>query len=107
MNRYYKGMIFTNHALNRMRERGVSSQEVWAAWYKPEQSHYAKTKGAWTYYKTIGDKKIKVVAKKNQKNQWVILSAWNKQAVKKFSEAKTAEPLLKRFLKRLFSTKLT
>jgi hypothetical protein len=74
--RNYKGLLFTDHALSRMRERGVSQSDAWVAWRNPDQSRYAKSRGAWIYYKTFGNTKIEVVAKKNEKGEWIILSVF-------------------------------
>jgi len=76
--RDYKGLIFTNHALQRLRERGISQGDVWATWRHPDQSRYAKAKGAWVYYKTFGGTKIEVVAKQNERKEWIVLSVWSR-----------------------------
>lgn len=76
--REYGGFIWTNHALQRLKERGISQGDAWATLRNPEQSRYAKTQGAWVYYKTYGDQKIEVVAKQNEKKQWIVLSVWSR-----------------------------
>lgn len=76
--RNYKGVIWTNHALDRMQNRGIKQGDAWATWKKPSQSRYATTKGAWIYYRTWGNQRIEVVAKQNEKKEWVILSVWSK-----------------------------
>ncbi len=87
MSNSFKGLIFTNHALQRMHERKLSQNDVWAVWYKPDQSRFAKSKGAWIYYKTWNNQKVEVVAKKNPSNEWVILSVWSKETTKENSSA--------------------
>lgn len=72
----YKGLIFTNHALARLRERGLTPGDAWATWKSPDQSRYGKQKGVWIYYKTFGSTKIEVVAKQNEKKEWVVLTVW-------------------------------
>jgi len=79
MDRNFGGVVWTDHALQRLRERGISQGDAWATWNRPDQSRYAKSKGAWVYYKTYGDQKIEVVAAKNEKGEWVILSVWSRQ----------------------------
>lgn len=76
--REYKGLIFTNHALSRIRERGLTQSDVWAVWHSPDSSKYAKSRGGWVYRKKINKEIVEVVAKKNDNNQWVVLSAWHK-----------------------------
>ena len=82
MQNNYKGLIFTNHAFQRMRERRIKQGDVWTTWRKPDQSRYAKNKGAWIYYKTFGRQKIEVVAKQNEKKEWIVISVWSKHAKK-------------------------
>lgn len=77
MERNYKGLIWTNHALQRMRERGIKQGDAWATWSNPDQSRYATSKGAWIYYKTYGSQKIEVVAKQDLDKKWIIISVWS------------------------------
>lgn len=78
--RNYGGIIWTNHALQRLKERGVKQGDAWAVWNRPDQSRYSASKGAWIYYKTWGEERIEVVAKKNENREWIILSVWSKKA---------------------------
>ena len=77
MNRNYKELIFTNHALERSRERDVSMSEAWACWRHPNKREYAATKGGWVYSRTWGKRQIEVVAKQNDRKQWVVISVWS------------------------------
>ncbi len=79
MDNHYGGVIWTNHAISRLRERGVKQGDAWAVFRNPDQSRYAATQGAWVYYKTYGSQKIEVVAKQNEKKEWIILSVWSKE----------------------------
>lgn len=89
MNKNYGGVIWTNHALDRLRERGISQGDAWATFRRPDQSRYAESKGAWIYYKTYGLEKIEVVAKQNDKKQWLIISVWSRP-VQRFSTGSKA-----------------
>jgi hypothetical protein len=99
MDNRFGGVIWTNHALGRMRQRGISQSDAWATWSRPDQSRYATARGAWIYYKTYGREKIEVVAKKNERGEWIILSVWSRPVYGK--EAK-AEPFLKFIFKKIF-----
>lgn len=100
MSRYYKGVIFTNHALQRLSKRGISQGDAWATFRRPDQSRYAESKGAWVYYKTCGNRKIEVVAKKNEKGEWVVLSVWSKPFFEKAGkERKVKEPFIKKLVR--------
>ena len=78
MDKNFGGVIWTNHALQKMRERGIKQGDAWATWNRPEQSRYAANKRAWIYYRVFKNQKIEVVAKKDEKGKWVILSVWSK-----------------------------
>ena len=75
-NRYHE-LIFTTHSLSRLRQRGISQGDAWATWRNPDKSRKGKN-GSWVYYKTYGDQIIEVVAKKNEKGEWLVLSVWSK-----------------------------
>ena len=80
MDNHFGGVIWTNHALDRLRERGIKQSDAWATWNRPEQSYKGdlhKGDSAWRYYRTYGNERIEVVAKKNEKNEWVIISVWS------------------------------
>lgn len=79
--RNYGGVIWTNHALERLHQRSIPQDVAYLAFRKADKSRYAQSKGGWVYHKTIQGKLIEVVAKKNEKNQWVILTVWSKLAV--------------------------
>ena len=104
----FGGIIWTNHALSRLQERNISQGDAWATFNRPDQSRFAKAKGAWIYYKTYPSnkfsdtkfEKIEVVAKKNEKGKWIILSVWSRPDYKKPS--KKPESLFRLLLNRLF-----
>lgn len=98
MDNHYKGLIWTNHALDRLRQRGIKQGDAWATWNRPDQSRKGSS-GNWVYYKTYGNQKIEVVAKKNEKGQWLILSVWSKEVYVK--PKKKTEPILKTLIKKL------
>ena len=76
--RNFGGVIWTNHALERLTERGIKQGDAWATFQRPDQSRYASTRGAWIYYKTYGSEKIEVVAKQNDRKKWIILTVWSR-----------------------------
>ncbi|PIP53202.1 hypothetical protein COX08_02300 [Candidatus Beckwithbacteria bacterium CG23_combo_of_CG06-09_8_20_14_all_34_8] len=77
----YKGLIFTNHILQRMNERGIDFRDVYWAWAKPDEFVSAQTSGAYKYFRNKNGKKIAVVAKKNDQSKWVVLTCWQKEIV--------------------------
>ena len=88
MDKQFGGVIWTNHAMERLKERGVKQSDAWATFRRPDQARYAQSKGAWIYYKTYGNERIEVVAKQNEKKEWIILSAWSKPIYKDKQETK-------------------
>ncbi len=83
MDKNFGGIIWTDHALQRLRERGISQSDAWATWRRPEQSRKGnlhKGSGAWRYYRTYGDQIIEVVAEQNEKKEWVVISVWSRPA---------------------------
>ena len=103
MNKNFGGVIWTKHALSRMRKRGIKQGDAWATWRRPDQSRHAKTKGTWVYYKTFSDQKIDVVAKKNEQGKWVILSVWSRPVFGK--KTKKTPSLWKLISEKLFGKK--
>lgn len=77
MDNRFGGAIWTNHALQRLRERGVSQGDAWATFNRPDQSRKGAS-GNWVYHKTYGSQKIEVVAKQNEQKEWLILSVWSR-----------------------------
>lgn len=102
MDKKFGGVIWTNHALKRLRERGIKQGDAWATFRRPGQSEYAKAKNAWVYHKTYGNQKIEVVAKKNERGKWIILSVLSKPV---FGSKKKVKPLRKLIFERFFKKK--
>lgn len=105
MDRTYGGVIWTDHALARMRERGISQGDAWATFRNPDQSRPAQKGGNWVYYKTYGSQKIEVVASKNEKGQWMILSVWSSSVNNTGRPAavnKIWDSLLEKVLRKIF-----
>lgn len=100
MDKNYGGVIWTNHALQRLTERGIKQGDAWAVWNRPEQSRFSTTQGAWIYYRTYGIERIEVVAKQNERKEWIILSVWSKKIDINNAKVKSnKDSLLTRFIK--------
>jgi hypothetical protein len=78
VDRNFGGVIWTKHALSRLRERGIKQGDAWATWRRPDKSRFSGKKNGWVYKRNFGSKMIGVIAKKNEKGDWIILSAWEK-----------------------------
>jgi hypothetical protein len=78
MNREYNGVIFTNHALERLKERGITQATAFATLAHPDRSRYAASNKAWIYNRTFGKEMVEVVAFQNEKKEWIIVSVWSR-----------------------------
>lgn len=77
MDKNFGGVIWTNHALQRLNDRNIKQSDAWYTFRKPQQSRYATSQGAWIYYRDYGNERIEVVAKQNERKEWIILSVWS------------------------------
>src|SRR3989344_7156055 len=68
--------IWTKHVEQRVRQRGVTDNEVWSALKYPDQTDKADG-GKYKFSKVVGGKKVVLLASP-QGNRWVILTAWIK-----------------------------
>ncbi len=105
MDRNFGGVIWTDHALQRLQERGISQSDAWATWRSPEQTREGtNSNGSWVYYKTYGTEKIEVVAKKNEQGQWIIMSVWSRPVYgnQNQSQQTNTKPQGKSVIRRLF-----
>lgn len=85
MDNHYGGVIWTNHALQRLKERGIKQGDAWATWRNPTQSRKGSAPGSWVYYKNYGTEQIEVVSKKNEKGEWLIISVWSRPIARGYS----------------------
>ena len=100
MNKNFGGIIWTNHAIQRLKERGISQPDAWATWRRPQESKYAASKGAWVFHRTYGKQRIEVVAKKNKEKEWVILSVWSKEVKRELKSESFLSFLVKKIFKK-------
>jgi len=80
MDRHYKGVIWTNHALDRLKQRSIKQGDAWATLVRPDTSRYAEAKKAWIYSRNFKGTAIEVVAQRNERREWVVLSVWSRPA---------------------------
>lgn len=70
----YRGLIFTNHVLDRIKERGMTQEQIWETFSNPDRQD--KVKDADRREKKFGDHTITIVFTYNNKNDVVLISAW-------------------------------
>lgn len=96
METYYQGIIWTKHAISRLYNRGISQSDAWHAFTHADGSVPGKTIGSRNFYKDYGRQRIEIIAKKNDKGEWVILSCWSRYPGKATS---TGETFLSRLIR--------
>lgn len=74
--RVYGGAIWTNHALERLGQRGLSQDLASQTFNRPDKSIPGKQSGTMEYQKRFGPSLVTVIAGKTEKNEWLILSCW-------------------------------
>ena len=72
----YRGIIFTNHALERMRDRGLPQEQAFDTFMNSDSYQNGKEPGTIEYVKAKDNYKTTIIAKQNEKNEWVVISAW-------------------------------
>ncbi|MBI4097121.1 MAG: DUF4258 domain-containing protein [Candidatus Levybacteria bacterium] len=72
----FGGVIWTNHALDRLRERGIPQDDALLAFRHPDFQRRGKKKSAKLFIKKIADKRITLAAKQNERWEWVVVSVW-------------------------------
>jgi hypothetical protein len=72
----YGGLIWTNHALTRLRERQFSQQTATTCYTSPDYTKPGKQPGTTEYQKRLGAKTITLIISKNRTGEKVVVSAW-------------------------------
>lgn len=78
MNNRYGGVIWTNHAIQRLYERRLAQSDAWYTFQYPDGQLRGGASGSFRYYKDYGNQRIEVVASQNEKKEWIVLSCWSK-----------------------------
>lgn len=69
-------IVFTNHAIERMQQRGISGDWAWQAVKSPDSTHPGKEKHTTEFKKKFGNHTVTAISKKNDIGEWVVLSVW-------------------------------
>ncbi len=71
----YRELIFTNHVLERMKQRGITNEQIWETYKSPDEQQKA-TNGAVERKKKFGDYYVSIIFKYNTQNEAIIISCW-------------------------------
>jgi hypothetical protein len=74
--RNYGGVIWTDHALERLGKRGLTQKLAWQAFQRPDEQQAGNNPGSHKFIKRVGGSTITIIAKQNNKREWIILSCW-------------------------------
>jgi hypothetical protein len=107
MERKYLNLIFTKHAITRLYNRGITQAKAYETFSNPDGQLPGKIAGSVKFYKNYGKQRIEVIAKKNDKGEWVVFSCWAK--FKEKTPYQYQEPLLQKVIgglvRKIFSGK--
>lgn len=79
MNKKYKNLIFTDHALHRTTLRSIRLEAIYQTVNNPNQSFNQEDnqeEAAIKFIKSINDRQHHVIAKKTDQGQWLVISVW-------------------------------
>lgn len=74
--RMYGGLIWTNHAIERLKERGLTQEDAWYAYKHPDSMNIDTKNGSIKYEKKYNDSEINIIIKENDKKEIIVLSCW-------------------------------
>lgn len=69
-------VVFTTHAIDRMRERGIEGNLAHQTVKAPDNANPGKEKFTTEFVKKYDTYKITVIGKKNDIGEWLVLSVW-------------------------------
>ncbi len=72
----YSGLILTNHAQEQLVKRGIKKEMVWETWNNPDHSAPGKKIGTEEFRKKFENHTVTVIAKHNEKHEWIVVSCW-------------------------------
>lgn len=73
---HYKGAIWTNHALERLGERGLTQEIASETFRHPNRRVTGKNPGTFEFQRKYNNSLVTVIAKPTEKREWLILSCW-------------------------------
>lgn len=94
----YGGLVWTNHARERMQSRNLTQAEVYDAITNPTTSTQGSDKGSIKYRKVTPDKLIEAIIK-DENGRRLVLTCWGAPN----SKFKATIPLWEKLIRKLFS----
>lgn len=75
-NNHYGGIIWTNHALERLGQRGLTQKMALETFQSPDRVVQGKNAGTQEFQKKYNISLVTLIGKKNEKGEWLVLSVW-------------------------------
>lgn len=75
-------IIFTNNALRKLRNSGVEKWQAEKAFKEPQRTNNSRISGCTDYVRVNNHIEIGVIAKQEDKDTWIIVSAWKRKLLK-------------------------
>lgn len=73
---HYGGVIWTNHAIERMQQRKLEQDMALQAFQRPDRELPGKQHGTKEYQRRFGRSLVTIIAKQNEKSEWIVVSCW-------------------------------
>lgn len=75
-NKHFGGVIWTNHALERLHQRKLPQHIAFLAFQQPDAKIEGKNPGTIELQKKYGNALITLIIRQTEEREWLILSAW-------------------------------
>lgn len=75
-NQHYGGVIWTNHALERLHQRKLPQHIAFLAYSQSDTRMAGKQPGTTELRKQYGRSLITLIMRQNERREWLVLSAW-------------------------------
>lgn len=72
----FGGIIWTNHALERLHQRNLPQNLAFSAFSTPDRRIDGKKSGTFEFQRRIDGYFVTLIATQNEKKEWVVLSCW-------------------------------
>jgi len=85
---YFNGLIWTDHAIERLKQRGLRQALASQAFYHPDKILRGSANGSTEYQKRYKKSLITIIAKQNGQGEWLVLSCWSNPPLPGTEDAK-------------------
>jgi len=74
--REYGGVIWTNHAMERLSKRNIHQSDALKVMQKPDKTFPGKKENSIKFIRELNGRKIHLVGSLNEYKKWVVVTAW-------------------------------